>query len=182
MTAHKCAVILKDTISPFLLRRMKEDVGSHINLPEKKEQVLFCRLTEEQRQLYKEYIEKIDVEEMVRGRAKIFVALINMRKICNHPDLYSGGPNRSFRIVCFLPLLFDGPITMAYQIQFTFVFICFLQTAGDEPPNNEHFGYWRRAGKMIVIESLLKIWNQQGHRVLLFTQSKKVCFQTVTLF
>lgn len=38
----------------------------------------------------------------------------------------------------------------------------------------EKFGYWKRAGKMTVVRSLLKIWKKQGHRVLLFTQSRQV--------
>jgi len=37
-----------------------------------------------------------------------------------------------------------------------------------------HYGYWKRSGKMIVIESLLKLWKKQRHRVLLFSQSKQV--------
>lgn len=40
----------------------------------------------------------------------------------------------------------------------------------------ETFGHWKRAGKMIVVRSLLKIWKKQGHRVLLFTQSRQVSF------
>ena len=32
----------------------------------------------------------------------------------------------------------------------------------------------KRSGKMIVVDSLLKMWKQQGHKVLLFTQSVKV--------
>jgi hypothetical protein len=36
------------------------------------------------------------------------------------------------------------------------------------------YGYWRRSGKMVVVEALLKLWHQQGHRVLLFSQSKTV--------
>lgn len=36
------------------------------------------------------------------------------------------------------------------------------------------FGHWKRAGKMTVVRSLLKIWKKQGHRVLLFTQGKQV--------
>ena len=36
--AYKCAVVLRDEIKPFLLRRMKEDV--EIGLPEKFEQVI----------------------------------------------------------------------------------------------------------------------------------------------
>lgn len=38
-TAFKCASMLRDTINPFLLRRMKNDVRSHLSLPEKNEQV-----------------------------------------------------------------------------------------------------------------------------------------------
>ena len=38
----------------------------------------------------------------------------------------------------------------------------------------EEFGYWKRSGKMIVVESLLKLWKKQGHKVLLFTQSRKM--------
>lgn len=78
---------------------MKEDVGQHINLPDKKEQVLFCRLTDEQRELYKGYLDNTSIDEIVRGKAKLFVALVKLRKICNHPDLYSGGPNKNFKIV-----------------------------------------------------------------------------------
>ena len=38
----------------------------------------------------------------------------------------------------------------------------------------ETYGYWRRSGKMIVIEALLRMWYEQKHKVLLFTQSKQV--------
>ncbi|XP_014252342.1 DNA excision repair protein ERCC-6-like isoform X2 [Cimex lectularius] len=145
-TAYKCASILKETISPYLLRRMKAEVDQHVHLPPKTEQVLFCKLTDEQRAYYKHYLSTLDIEGIVRGRVKIFVGLINLRKICNHPDLYSGGPNKDFRL--------------------------------DEDANNQKpencFGYYKRAGKMIVIHKLLKIWFQQNHRVLIFTQSKKM--------
>jgi SNF2 family DNA or RNA helicase len=39
-TAYRCATVLRDTIAPYLLRRMKADVKSHIHLPPKNEQVL----------------------------------------------------------------------------------------------------------------------------------------------
>jgi hypothetical protein len=32
----------------------------------------------------------------------------------------------------------------------------------------------KRSGKMIVVESLLKLWKEQGHKVLLFTQSRQM--------
>ena len=34
------------------------------------------------------------------------------------------------------------------------------------------YGHWRRSGKMVVVESLLRLWSDQGHRVLLFSQTK----------
>lgn len=43
-----------------------------------------------------------------------------------------------------------------------------------ELEETDQFGYWKRSGKMIVVESLLKIWHKQGHRVLFFTQSRQV--------
>lgn len=81
-TAHKCATVLRDTINPYLLRRLKSDVKSHINLPAKNEQVLFCRLTEEQRNLYKTYIESGEVKNILDGRLQVFLGLITLRKIC----------------------------------------------------------------------------------------------------
>ncbi|KAM9284852.1 DNA excision repair protein ERCC-6 isoform 2-T2 [Morus bassanus] len=75
---------------------------------------------------------------------QIFSGLVALRKICNHPDLFSGGP----RISKGVP---DAEVEEADQ-----------------------FGYWKRSGKMIVVESLLKIWHKQGHRVLVFTQSRQM--------
>ena len=49
----------------------------------------------------------------------------------------------------------------------------FTRDKTDGDPTLE-YGYWKRSGKMIVVESLLKLWKKQGHRALLFTQSKQV--------
>jgi DNA excision repair protein ERCC-6 len=55
-------------------------------------QVLFCRLTQEQRQLYQSYLDSGEIKSIIDGRLQIFVGLTNLRKICNHPDLFDGGP------------------------------------------------------------------------------------------
>uniref|UniRef100_A0A1B6DRP9 DNA excision repair protein ERCC-6 n=2 Tax=Clastoptera arizonana TaxID=38151 RepID=A0A1B6DRP9_9HEMI len=143
-TAFKCATVLKDSIAPYLLRRMKADVQSHISLPDKNEQVLFCRLTEEQRKYYKGYLDTPEVDRILQGHAQIFLGLITLRKICNHPDLFSGG----FK-------LFPGETE-------------------DRINNEDRYGHWSRSGKMIVVETLLKIWKKQEHRVLIFTQSRQM--------
>ncbi|XP_059482382.1 DNA excision repair protein ERCC-6-like [Neocloeon triangulifer] len=139
-TAFQCALTLKETIKPYLLRRMKADVKNHIMLPPKNEQVLFCKLTDEQRNLYHHYVNSNLVGNILSGRLKIFVGLINLRKICNHPDLFGCGAN-----------LDDETL-----------------------PEEERYGYWKRSGKMLVVQQLLKIWQKQGHRVLLFTQGRQM--------
>ncbi|NWY00353.1 ERCC6 protein, partial [Nothoprocta ornata] len=143
-TAYKCACVLRDTINPYLLRRMKADVKMSLSLPDKNEQVLFCRLTDEQRRVYQNFIDSKEVYQILNGEMQIFSGLVALRKICNHPDLFSGGPST----LKALP--------------------------GIEVEEADRFGYWKRSGKMIVVESLLKIWHKQGHRVLFFTQSRQM--------
>ncbi|KAK6187270.1 hypothetical protein SNE40_005335 [Patella caerulea] len=91
-TAYRCASILRDTINPFLLRRMKADVKVNLDLPEKNEQVLFCRLTDNQHDVYEEYLASRECQSILQGKYQIFAGLITLRKICNHPDICTGGP------------------------------------------------------------------------------------------
>ena len=51
-----------------------------------------------------------------------------------------------------------------------------LQFRGDSQyfGDERKYGHYKRSGKMIVVESLLKLWKEQGQRVLLFTQSSEV--------
>ncbi|XP_016766977.1 DNA excision repair protein ERCC-6 isoform X3 [Apis mellifera] len=153
-TALQVAMMLRDAITPYMLRRTKNDVQHHVSLPEKNEQVLFCSLTEEQKKLYKKYLRSTDVSfilheknniENGKYRARLLIALSALRKICNHPDLY----------------LYTTPIDSDEDIDIS-----------DE--TLEKFGYWKHSGKMIVVRSLLKIWKKQGHRVLLFTQGRQM--------
>ncbi|CAK9823096.1 DNA excision repair protein ERCC-6 [Anthophora retusa] len=153
-TALQVATMLKDAISPYMLRRTKNDVQHHVSLPEKNEQVLFCSLTEEQKKLYKKYLRSEDVSyvlhershtESGRYRARLLIALSALRKICNHPDLF----------------LYTSPVDSDEDID-------------ESQESLEKFGFWKRSGKMTVIRSLLKIWKKQGHRVLLFTQGRQM--------
>ena len=44
----------------------------------------------------------------------------------------------------------------------------------EEVDPDEGYGGARRSGKMVVVEALLKMWHEQGHRVLLFSQTRQV--------
>lgn len=84
-TAIKCAETLKDTISPYLLQRFKADVAS--DLPKKSERVLFCKLTNFQRETYQNFLGSDDLKAIMNGKRQILYGVDILRKICNHPDL-----------------------------------------------------------------------------------------------
>ncbi|XP_058197146.1 protein CHROMATIN REMODELING 8 [Rhododendron vialii] len=131
-TAYRCAVVLRDLVMPYLLRRMKADVNAQ--LTKKTEHVLFCSLTPEQRSVYRAFLASSDVEQIFDGSRNSLYGIDVMRKICNHPDLLER--EHSFQ--------------------------------------NPDYGNPERSGKMKVVAQVLEVWREQGHRVLLFTQTQQM--------
>lgn len=89
MTAEKCAEALKETISEYLLQRLKVDVAA--DLPEKTEQVLFCKLTPGQEKAYTTFLGSDEVSAILNRRRQSLYGIDILRKICNHPDLLDKG-------------------------------------------------------------------------------------------
>jgi DNA excision repair protein ERCC-6 len=85
MTAQKCAETLKETISPYLLQRLKVDVAA--DLPKKSEQVLFCKLSRSQREAYELFLKSDDMASILNRTRQSLYGIDILRKICNHPDL-----------------------------------------------------------------------------------------------
>eukprot|EP00850_Spirogloea_muscicola_P014056 SM000098S25136 [mRNA] locus=s98:436376:442665:+ [translate_table: standard] len=112
-TAYKCAVVLRDLIMPYLLRRVKTDVEAH--LPKKTEQVLFCSLTGDQRATYRAFLGSSEVEQIFEGQRNALYGIDVLRKICNHPDLLErehsaahedyGNPARSGKLQVVMQIL-----------------------------------------------------------------------------
>ncbi|KAI0389276.1 SNF2 family N-terminal domain-containing protein, partial [Xylariaceae sp. FL0594] len=90
MTAEKTAQALKENISPYLLQRLKVDVAS--DLPKKKEQVLFCKLTPAQHDMYQRFLDSKEMGDVLKGFTQSFFGIDRIRKICNHPDLLDPSP------------------------------------------------------------------------------------------
>lgn len=86
-TGYKCAVVLRDLISPYLLRRLKSDVAQ--DLPKKNEMVLFVKLTHIQQELYEKFLHSEELSSILKGRRNVLMGIDVLRKICNHPDLVS---------------------------------------------------------------------------------------------
>ncbi|KAK7309289.1 hypothetical protein RJT34_05880 [Clitoria ternatea] len=79
-------------LRPFLLRRMKSDV--EIMLPKKKEIIIYATMTEYQKKLQDHLVNKTFgnyLEENMSTRCsvsgKLNNLLIQLRKVCNHPDI-----------------------------------------------------------------------------------------------
>lgn len=83
---------LHHSLRPYILRRMKSQVEKQ--LPGKYEHTVFCRLSKRQRQLYDAFLGRADVKEKLRSGNSISVsqALMALRKVCNHPDLFEERP------------------------------------------------------------------------------------------
>ncbi|KAJ1968829.1 DNA repair protein rhp26 [Dispira parvispora] len=242
-TAYQCACILRDLITPYLLRRLKVDVAR--DLPQKQEQVLFCNLTEEQRNAYQAFLNSGEMTSILEGRRQVLFGIDIVRKICNHPDLlftsyvkqlplYREGPSSSRKrkskadqrgrhrdyygnisdddsnadgTEIDLSLVSDGPnrpkargktssteATKGSAESLSFVVPSGTKTKAPLPssrppnkpttgstptvslrsPGDPDFGNYRFSGKMVVVKHLLELWKQQGHRVLLFSQTRQV--------
>lgn len=133
-TGYKCAVMLRDLISPYLLRRLKVDVAQ--DLPKKNEMVLFVKLTQYQQDLYEKFLGSEDVNAILGGRRNVLMGVDMLRKICNHPDLI------------------DRDVLTR--------------------KNGYSYGNPAKSGKMQVVKNLLQLWQAQGHRTLLFCQTKQM--------
>lgn len=131
-TAYRCAVVLRDLIMPYLLRRMKENVNAQ--LTKKTEHVLFCSLTQDQRALYRAFLASSEVEQIFDGNRNSLYGIDILRKISNHPDLLER----------------------------------------EQAANHPDYGNPDRSGKLIVLAKVLKLWKEQGHHVIVFTQTQQM--------
>ncbi|CCH45775.1 putative helicase [Wickerhamomyces ciferrii] len=103
-TVHKLHQVLR----PYLLRRLKADVEAQ--MPAKHEHVVYCRLSKRQYKLYHEYLARSDTRETLKNANYISIinALMQLRKVCNHPDLFEERPiTTSFAISQAIPTNYE---------------------------------------------------------------------------
>lgn len=85
--------LLSKLVKPFILRRKKSEVLT--DLPEKIEEIAYCDLSQEQKELYKEVAVKMrdTVYQDLKDKTKpvsfvhVFSALSSLKRICDHPSL-----------------------------------------------------------------------------------------------
>lgn len=83
---------LHTVLRPYLLRRLKVDVEQQ--MPAKYEHVIYCRLSKRQRYLYDDFMGRAKTKETLASGnfLSIINTLMQLRKVCNHPDLFEERP------------------------------------------------------------------------------------------
>ncbi|MCX6987640.1 MAG: DEAD/DEAH box helicase [Chlamydiae bacterium] len=92
---------VKKKIKPFILRRLKEEVG--LQLPEKILQTVWVEMSSSQKQIYETLVSKNrtgvlkQVEQDGAGphRMQVLEALLRLRQVCCHPQLIDGSLSNS---------------------------------------------------------------------------------------
>lgn len=87
-TVSKLHTILR----PYLLRRLKSEVETQ--MPGKTESIVYCRLSKRQRFLYDDFMSRSQTRETLGSGhfLSIINCLMQLRKVCNHPDLFEVRP------------------------------------------------------------------------------------------
>lgn len=91
--AEQARLRLRRKLHPFVLRRLKQTVARE--LPPKIERLAFCTLTDDQQQVYNQYLENsrrrlysmVSAQGFQRARMEILKTLLRLRQICCHLDL-----------------------------------------------------------------------------------------------
>ncbi|TFY83000.1 hypothetical protein EWM64_g1017 [Hericium alpestre] len=83
---------LHQVLRPYLLRRLKRDVEKE--LPSKFEHLVLCPLSKRQRFLYDEFMSRAQTRDDLQSGVyqKIANILMQLRKVCNHPNLFEVRP------------------------------------------------------------------------------------------
>ncbi|KAK2812848.1 hypothetical protein FQN49_008345, partial [Arthroderma sp. PD_2] len=83
---------LHTILRPYILRRLKVDVEKQ--MPAKYEHVVACRLSKRQRYLYDGFMSRTQTKETLASGnyLSIINCLMQLRKVCNHPDLFETRP------------------------------------------------------------------------------------------
>uniref|UniRef100_A0A183AH75 Helicase ATP-binding domain-containing protein n=1 Tax=Echinostoma caproni TaxID=27848 RepID=A0A183AH75_9TREM len=94
---------LHKVLRPFLLRRLKADVERQ--MPKKFEHIVMCRLSRRQRFLYDDFMSLTSTRETLKSGQFLSVmnVLMQLRKVCNHPNLFETRPIiSSFHVADYL--------------------------------------------------------------------------------
>ncbi|XP_010911175.1 SNF2 domain-containing protein ENL1 [Elaeis guineensis] len=160
---------LRERIKPFFLRRLKNEVflqddsTTNAKLSKKNEIIVWLKLTSCQRQLYEAFLNSDLVHSSIKGSP--LAALTILKKICDHPLLLTKKAAEG---------VLEGMDTMLNREELSMVEEMAMNLAnmtdhGDAPQVDLNVSC-----KISFILSLLENLIQEGHVVLVFSQTRKM--------
>ncbi len=176
-TSYKCACTLRDLIKPYLMRRLKKHVVSATSanssaLPEKREEIVFCRITAYQRELYEAFIGSDEVEAIMDRQRNVLAGVDVLRKICNHPDLiqlYCSEQRFMSQNIEEEDQEYEDEEGAAINLDLAHRLQNYLFAGISRPRPHEE-----RSGKIAVLSKILDLWQEQGHRALIFCLTRQM--------
>ena len=161
MSSQSQVESLQQMISPYMLRRVKEDVAKDI--PAKEETVIDVELTSIQKQYYRAIFEHnhafLAIGATRQSAPKLMNIQMELRKVCNHPFLLDNVEHRETERK-YKEFLENG------------------EFEGKSPEERQNMlnnnGYVMTSGKMVLMDKLLPKLRQEGHKVLIFSQMVKM--------
>ncbi|XP_026667246.1 DNA repair and recombination protein RAD54B-like isoform X2 [Ceratina calcarata] len=82
---------LQEKTKCFILRRTQETINKY--LPSKHELIIFCRLSDEQKDLYSQVTDSWFVKSSSDNSIPHLTVITALKKICNHPELFYNDKN-----------------------------------------------------------------------------------------
>lgn len=104
---------LHKVLRPFLLRRLKSEVERQ--LPNKHEYVVRCPLSRRQQVLYEEFMQRRETQRVLKKGDYISMMgiLMQLRKVCNHPELFEPRCAVTAFVMCQLDFQLPGDVLLA---------------------------------------------------------------------
>ncbi|CAL1162457.1 unnamed protein product [Cladocopium goreaui] len=104
---------LHKVLRPFLLRRLKSEVERQ--LPNKHEYVVRCPLSRRQQVLYEEFMQRCETQRVLKkgDYLSMMGILMQLRKVCNHPELFEPRCAVTAFVMCQLEFQLPGDVLLA---------------------------------------------------------------------
>ncbi|KAJ1101515.1 hypothetical protein NDU88_006582 [Pleurodeles waltl] len=169
----KMAESLTELITPYFLRRTKEEIEKNrlsssgksaagINempsLSRKNDFIVWVHLAPAQEEIYRNFLDLDEIKELLMTARSPLAALTVLKKLCDHPRLL---PARACT-----QLGLEGPEDAQYDIQ----------VPGEpEPTRFDHVAdetLIEESGKLAFLVGLLQRLQDEGHQTLIFSQSR----------
>ena len=131
----------------------------------KTEQILFCQISPRQRDIYHNIIDSSEVQAVLHKKILPFRAINLLRKLCNHPALVYKQGKIQFQQDPLLTIQHQDP-GKGCEEDDDDVAIDLLNKVGSSGV------VWADSGKLLVLSKLLPLWYTEGHKVLIFSQTR----------